>query len=435
MSAAAITVENLGKKYRIGVAQNRAKNLGEAFRKAVASPFRYLKTRLSDVTSEETLWALRNINFEVKQGEVVGIIGKNGAGKSTLLKILSRITDPTEGSALIRGHVNSLLEVGTGFHAELTGRENIYMNAAMHGMKRRDIRRQFDGIVAFAEVEKFIDTPVKYYSSGMYVRLAFAVAAHLEPEILIVDEVLAVGDMDFQKKCIEKMGDVGRQGRTVLLVSHNMPSVMNLCTRALLLQGGQIVKSGSAGDVVEHYLATTRTTEGQVIWTDPAHAPGNEIVRLHSVRILQEGIEGPTSGVDISKDVDIEITYWNLKPDAILYAALWLKDKTATPVLGSVNHKSVSLRDDPWSGRPHPLGLYRSVCRIPGNFLNDGRYSVTAIVGKNLMDTQILEEDVVSFYVEDTGPMRKEMYCSWIGTVRPKLAWNTLALDASSVSK
>ena len=263
-----ITVEHLSKRYRISHQGQReqyatlrdvvaagSKKLLKSFKSRSGSDPIALATH----SSIEDFWALKDLSFEVKQGEVIGIIGRNGAGKSTLLKILSRITDPTEGRVTIRGRVASLLEVGTGFHAELTGRENIYLNGAILGMSRVEIKRKFDEIVDFSGVEKFLDTPVKRYSSGMYVRLAFAVAAHLEPEILIVDEVLAVGDMEFQKKCLGKMQDVStKEGRTVLFVSHHMPSVQRLCSRGLLLQKGQVETSGSISEVLEQYLAGSR---------------------------------------------------------------------------------------------------------------------------------------------------------------------------------
>jgi lipopolysaccharide transport system ATP-binding protein len=383
----------------------------------------------------ERFWALQDVSFDVKQGEIVGVIGRNGAGKSTLLKILSEITAPSEGCVKLNGRVGSLLEVGTGFHPELTGRENIFLNGAILGMTRAEIRTKFDEIVAFAEIEEFLDTPVKRYSSGMYVRLAFAVAAHLEPEILLVDEVLAVGDAEFQKKCFGKLGDVAQHGHTVLLVSHNMPSIINLCQRAILLHAGQIVIDGKANEVVEHYLATARSAGGEVVWTEPELSPGNEIVRLHAVRLLQEGTNGPTADVDISKEVLIQIMYWNLREGEVIYPAIWLRDHIGTFVLSSSHHRSISLTEDPWYGRPRPIGLFQSVCRIPGNFLNDGLYSVTAIVGKGIADTQILEDYILSFHVHDTGEMRKEYLGSWVGPViRPRLAWHTEYLD-NDISK
>ena len=441
MSGVAMTVEGLSKRYRIGqyvgggAYQYRA--LRDVLTDVMRAPFHGLRARSKQraVASNPTadshelsanfIWALKDVSFQVKQGEVVGIIGRNGAGKTTLLKVLSRITEPTEGRAEIRGRIGSLLEVGTGFHPELTGRENIYLSGAILGMAKKETERKFDEIVDFSGVEKFIDTPVKRFSSGMLVRLGFAVAAHLEPEILLVDEVLAVGDIEFQKKCLSKMGDIGREGCTVVLVSHNMASIVNLCQWAVLLDAGKVVKHGQVAEVVQYYLATARSVGGEVVWPDPTQAPGNDIVRLHAARILQDGIEGPTAGVDISKEVLIQITYWNLREGALLYPAIWLRDNMGTFVLASSNHKSVSLTDDPWYGRPHPIGLFQSICRIPGNFLNEGLYSVTAIVGKGISDTQILEDYVLSFHVHDTGEMRKELHGVWVGTVRPRLAWRT----------
>src|SRR4030042_137295 len=258
MTDIAIRVEDLGKRYRIGTAPERYKTLRDTIVAGVNAPIRRLRRGTSATSSNpaSTIWALRDISFEVHQGKVLGIVGRNGAGKRTLLKILSRVTEPTEGSAEIHGRVGSLLEVGTGFHPELTGRENIYLNGAILGMHRAAIDKKFDEIVAFAEIEKFLDTPVKRYSSGMYVRLAFAVAAHLEPEILLVDEVLAVGDAAFQKKCLGKMENVStREGRTVLFVSHNMPSIGNLCGQAIQLSDGKVSITGRAIDVVHHYMA------------------------------------------------------------------------------------------------------------------------------------------------------------------------------------
>ena len=250
MNKPAICVEDLGKLYKIG-ARLRHRTMRDALTAAITEPFRSLTT----ARQQDEIWALRDVTFSIEQGEMVGIIGSNGAGKSTLLKILSRITKPTTGCVRIRGRVGSLLEVGTGFHPELSGRENIYLNGSILGMRKTEIQRRFDEIVAFAEVDKFLDTPIKHYSSGMYVRLAFAVAAHLEPTILIVDEVLAVGDVAFQKKCMGKMGDVAREGRTVLFVSHNMDAIQQLCRRCLLLEGGQLKAQGDCADIITHYLS------------------------------------------------------------------------------------------------------------------------------------------------------------------------------------
>ncbi len=445
MPNAVMKVEGLSKRYRLGQyvggGRYQYRALRDVLTDAVRAPFRRLRakskqqavsinaTANSHETSANFIWAIKDVSFDVKQGEVIGIIGRNGAGKTTLLKVLSRITEPTEGRAEMKGRVRSLLEVGTGFHPELTGRENVYLSSAILGMAKKEIDRKFDDIVDFSGVEKFIDTPVKRYSSGMLVRLGFAVAAHLEPEILLVDEVLAVGDIEFQKKCLSKMGDIGREGRTVLLVSHNMPSIANLCQRAILLDDGKVVKDGQVAEVVQYYLATARSVGGEVVWPDPAQAPGNDIVRLHAVRILQDGIEGPRTEVDISKETLIQISYWNLQDGALLYPAVTLKDQMGTSVFATSNFKSISLTEDPWCGRPYPCGLFQSVCCIPGNFLNEGLYSVTAIVGKAIFDTQIMKDRVVSFHVYDTGEMRKEFHGGWDGVVRPKLAWHTECIE------
>ena len=425
MSDTVIKVENLGKKYRIGGIQDKHQQFRDVLVGGLTAPFKRLINIRKQPPEEEIIWALKNVSFEVKRGEILGIIGRNGAGKSTLLKVLSRITVPTEGQVEMRGRVGSLLEVGTGFHPEMTGRENIYLNGGILGMSRIEIKNKFDEIVYFSGIEKFIDTPVKRYSSGMYVRLAFAVAAHLEPEILLVDEVLAVGDYDFQKKCLGKMGEIGKEGRTVLLVSHNMPSIINLCRRAILLDKGEMVTDGPASEVVQHYLTVARSSGGEVVWSDPAQAPGDETVRLHAVRILQEDIDGPTVDVDISKEVLIQITYRNLLEASPLYVGIWLKTGMGTTVLSSGNATSMNLTPDSWYGRPHPVGLFQSVCRIPRNFLNEGRYSITPIVGKVPVKTLILEEDLLSFNVHDTGEMRKEYSGGWIGVVRPQLPWHT----------
>lgn len=430
MSDLAIKVDGLSKSFRLGhrLSYHRfSEFLENVGRNLARFPGRLLSSR-GNATSlnDETFWALNDLCFEVPRGEVLGFVGRNGAGKSTLLKLLSRITYPTRGRIEIHGRVGSLLEVGTGFHPELTGRENIYLNGAVLGMSRAEIAQKFDEIVAFSEVECFLDTPVKHYSSGMYVRLAFAVAAHLEPEILVVDEVLAVGDAAFQQKCMGKMGAASRQGKTVLIVSHSLPVVTNLCHRAILLESGRIAAIGNPADVVRQYLANVRSATGEVVWESPEKAPGDQSVRLKSVRILQEGIAGSTADVDIAKDVTVEITYWNLAEGQQLYTALWLKDPNGTFILSTSNVKAISLTDDPWYGCPQPKAVFQSVCVIPGNFLNEGRYVISAIVGRVPNRTLILEESVLTFDVHDTGAMREEYYGSWTGPViRPRLSWHT----------
>lgn len=305
MSDIAIRSENLSKLYRIGNRESY-KALRDVLSNAISAPFRWFRNSQSAIRNPQSannyFWALKDVSFEIKRGEVVGVIGRNGAGKSTLLKILSRITEPTEGYAKIYGRVGSLLEVGTGFHPELTGRENIYLNGAILGMSKAEISRKFDEIVAFAEVEKFIDTPVKHYSSGMYVRLAFAVAAHLEPEILVVDEVLAVGDVAFQKKCLGKMGDVAKGGRTVLFVSHNMAAIENLCQRVILLRDGKIIKYDKTRSVINYYLKSVLPSDLEIPLNMRTDRSGTGEVRITNFYI--EDINGDRlatvrSGMDI----------------------------------------------------------------------------------------------------------------------------------------
>ena len=290
MNDIAIRVDNLGKQYRIGK-RERYRALRDTLTDAMYAPFRRIRSAFRPSKQDlsepnETIWALKDVSFEIPRGEVVGVIGRNGAGKSTLLKILSRITEPTEGAVEIRGRVGSLLEVGTGFHPELTGRENTFLNGAILGMRRTEIMRKFDEIVAFAEIEKFIDTPVKHYSSGMYMRLAFAVAAHLDPEILIVDEVLAVGDAQFQKKCLGKIGSVAQQGKTVLLVSHNLIAIENLCTRALYLDAGRLQMEGTTREVVNTYLSTQSETGKKELRTAAGRSGSGEL-RFTGVEVLR----------------------------------------------------------------------------------------------------------------------------------------------------
>jgi len=328
MSDLAIRVENLGKQYRISGPQVRYKTLRESLTQAAQAPFRRLASVVrghSSVISDETIWALREVSFGVQQGEAVGIIGHNGAGKTTLLKVLSRITKPTEGNAMIRGRVSSLLEVGTGFHPELTGRENIYLNGAILGMRQAEIDRKFDEIVAFAEMEKFVDTPVKHYSSGMGVRLAFAVAAHLEPEVLLVDEVLAVGDINFQKKCIGKMSSVTREeGRTVLFVSHNMAAVLSLCNTGILLKNGQVDYIGEAPDAVRQYLATLDQ------WADtPLRARtdrmGNGLVQVVGCRICHNPSGELARDIMLGDEAYIVLTVNALEPVQV-FVGVQIKD-------------------------------------------------------------------------------------------------------------
>jgi lipopolysaccharide transport system ATP-binding protein len=422
-----IKVEGVGKQYRIGESVAPYSTARDAIMRVARAPLARLRRKSKE---DRTIWALKDINFEVYPGEVIGVIGRNGAGKSTLLKILSRITEPTVGCVELYGRVGSLLEVGTGFHPELSGRDNIYLNGAILGMRRVEIEDKFDEIVAFAEIEKFLDTPVKHYSSGMYTRLAFAVAAHLEPEILVVDEVLAVGDSAFQAKCLGKMESVAKEeGRTVLFVSHNLGSVANLCSRSILLVEGSKYNDGPSAEVINQYIALGREVRGEVVWQNPQDAPGNENVRLHAVRIISGG--EVTDNVDIQEPVQVEMVFWNLKPGARICASLHLLDKTGTGVLASINTDSANLVKDEWFGRPHPVSLYRTVCTLPGNFLNEGRYSINAMIMTDISKVEAFVKEAVSFYVYETGGMRAEYGGPWLGVVRPRLEWKTERLGAS----
>jgi lipopolysaccharide transport system ATP-binding protein len=426
-----IRAEHLAKKYRIRhQRQAHYTTLRDTLAESARNLFRG-RNQMADGqmrhSKREDFWALKDVSFEVGPGDKLGIIGRNGAGKTTLLKILSRITEPSEGRVEIRGRVASLLEVGTGFHPELTGRENIFLNGAILGMHRREIARKFDEIVAFAEVEKFLDTPVKFYSSGMYVRLAFAVAAHLEPEILLIDEVLAVGDSEFQKKCLGKMEDVSKEGRTVLFVSHNMGAISNLCQRSILLVDGKKWLDNTSIDVIGQYIKLGNKDQSERIWENSKIAPGNNKVRLHAVRIVCDNTV--TANVDIQKDIFVEVEYWNLKPGTRISVSMHLLEKMGIEVLASANFHSANLVRDNWFGKPYPTGLFRTTCMLPGNFLNESSYRINIILLTDVTNVELIEKDAVSFTTHDTGAMRQEYTGGWLGVVRPKLAWQTQLLN------
>lgn len=425
MEDIAIRVDQLGKRYRIGAKEWGAFGHRPMLHERVVEGMRrmmFWRSRNGD-NPENTIWALKNVHFEVKRGEAVGVIGRNGAGKSTLLKVLSRITEPTSGYADVYGRLSSLLEVGTGFHPELTGRENIYLNGAILGMKREEIQRKFDEIVAFSEIEKFIDTPSKHYSTGMYLRLAFSVAAHLEPDILLVDEVLAVGDASFRKKCVGKMGEVTRQGRTVLFVSHSLGILASLCPRAILLSQGTVVADGPSREVIGKYLQEGVERSGEYVWSDPTTAPGSDKVRLHAIRIVSG--DQPSADVSIEEPIHIEIEFWNLQPGTELSTSIQLLDKMGVEVLSSANFPSASLTRDEWFDKPYPAGLFKSSCTIPGHFLNEGLYSVSVLVFNRVSHVELNAKEVIRFNVQDTGSMGAEWRGRWAGVVRPRLAWQT----------
>jgi lipopolysaccharide transport system ATP-binding protein len=426
MTDTAIRCEGLAKQYRIGE-REAYKALRDVITNAFSSPFRRLHSatrRSSNRRERLNFWALKDVSFEIKCGEVLGIIGRNGAGKSTLLKILSRVTDPTQGHADIWGRVGSLLEVGTGFHPELTGRDNISLNGAILGMKRAEIARKFDEIVAFAELEKFIDTPVKRYSSGMYMRLAFSVAAHLEPEILLVDEVLAVGDASFQKKCLGKMGEVSREGRTIVFVSHNMAAVKALCHKAILIKDGAVAASGMVANVADDYLLGTASGASAKEWRDPATAPGNESVRISYVRIIPP--EG-SAQITIDTGVQIEIGFENFLENINLGCTVYVTNRDGVLIFES-GHRISSDRDS-------HRGFYQVMGTIPGNLLNAGRYSLDVLFGKDQRYVLLRIEGVVSFEVENTATGRGSNMSVAPGVIRPLLSWCHAFKEESSLVK
>ena len=430
MSDIAIRVEGLGKKYRLGASAQPYKTVREAVTGLVATPGRAAArlARGAPMTAGERghrpeFWALRDVSFELKQGEVLGVIGRNGAGKSTLLKLLSHITEPTTGRIGLNGRVASLLEVGTGFHPELSGRENVFLNGALLGMARAEIARKFDEIVAFAGVEKFIDTQVKRYSSGMSVRLAFAVAAHLEPGILIIDEVLAVGDASFQKKCLGKIGDAAGEGRTVLFVSHDMSAVTRLCQRVVLLDKGSVLMDGPAHQVVSAYLSSGLGTTAAREWPNIDAAPGNDIVRLRGVRVRDRNGE-TVEAADIRRPVGIEMTYDVLQPGYVLAPNYHFYNEEGVCAFVVSDQHSPD-----WGNRARPAGRYVSTVWIPGNLLSEGTLIVNAAI--STMDPVIVhfeERDAVAFQVVDSleGDSARGSYAGTVpGVVRPLLDWTT----------
>jgi lipopolysaccharide transport system ATP-binding protein len=405
MSDTVIRVENLGKRYRIGLKEKAPKTLREAMTGLVGAPFKYLRTVLREPTPDEVIWALKDVSFEVKQGEVVGIIGRNGAGKSTLLKILSQITEPTCGYAEIRGRVGSLLEVGTGFHPDLTGRENTYLNGTILGMKKWEIDRCFDEIVAFAEVDKFIDTPVKFYSSGMYTRLAFAVAAHLQPEILIVDEVLAVGDIQFQEKCLGKMEDVAKEGRTVLFVSHNMGAIRTLCKRGILLSQGSSVVDGSIDKVIGYY-------NGQGISENSLYTALKKLDHPHfrRIEVYQDNVPSTKFHIDKPIQIKFDIETYGKKGLVVCLVirntkGIWVHHTSDEFNQGTINDRA-SKRE----------------CEIPPYALAAGKYYLDIFLGER--NFELFESLItpLAFGVEFVGTMsERTMADEWKGVCGPGL--------------
>jgi len=425
----AIKVENLSKAYQLGQIGTGtiSRDLERYWAKLRGKEDPFLKIgEINDRTvksESDIVWSLKDINFEIEQGDAVGIIGRNGAGKSTLLKILSRVTSPTTGNIKVKGRVASLLEVGTGFHPELSGRENIFLNGAILGMRKAEIKKHFDTIVDFAGVERYIDTPVKRYSSGMYVRLAFAVAAHLESEILVVDEVLAVGDAEFQKKCLGKMNDVSKgEGRTVLFVSHNMNAILKLCSKAVLLDQGSISSQGSTQKVINSYLGEGIINHATKTWEFDC-APGNHIVKLLDVNICNaDNIISEMH--DIRNEISLNLTYKVLEDKQNLTHAFVFHNESGIRLFDShdVNStwKSNSLRNK---------GIYKATLKIPGNFFSEGKIKVSpAIITSDPFKLHIYEEDILTFMVVDSSNgdgARGEFAGEYQGVLRPLFNWNS----------
>ena len=431
MDEVVIRVEKLGKQYRIGLAPDRYRTLRDTIVDTVSLPFEAARKLLAGPAVQPdngkgVLWALRDVSFEIKRGQIFGIIGRNGAGKSTLLKILSRVTEPTEGSVMLRGRVGALLEVGTGFHLELTGRENIYLNGAILGMRRTEIERKFDEIVEFSEVGQFIDTPVKRYSSGMYLRLAFAVAAHLEPEILVVDEVLAVGDAEFQRKCLGKMSDVAQEGRTVLFVSHNMSAILRLTEQAIVLEKGKLVFQAPTTEAVDYYMASGFSDIGERVW-QPGEVPLDAApflplalrVRDHQGRIIDT--------LRSTEPITVEVEYKLSSPITGLRVGIYLLTLRGEYVFTSFDIDQ-SEKFEQFSVRQS--GHYFSRCTIPGDFLNDGRYVLAINASSFRMKRYFQDDHVLTISVDGTGAPGKQWPEPRLGPVRPRLEWQIERLEA-----
>lgn len=414
-----ILVRGIGKRYKIGASQQRTDTLRDLITSQAARIGSSLRGKRNHSGEADHIWALRDVNFEVKRGQALGIIGRNGAGKSTLLKVLSRVTDPTEGYGELRGRVGSLLEVGTGFHPELTGRENIFLNGAILGMHKKEIDARFDEIVAFSEVEKFIDTPVKRYSSGMYLRLAFAVAAHLEPEILVVDEVLAVGDADFQRKCLGKMGDVANSGRTVLFVSHNMSAIQRLTQDSIVLDKGKVLLRAPSSEAVDFYLNRGLSKLGERFWEEDEVPVSSAPFRPLAIRILDKA--GQVSDSVRSVDpIRIEIDYELSEDVTGLRVGYYLFTTRGEPVFTSFDIDSEELFKE-YTARPK--GVYTSRCTIPPDTLNEGRFLLGVNASSYGIRRYFQDDQALSFSVDASGAPGTHWPEPRPGPVRPVLGW------------
>jgi lipopolysaccharide transport system ATP-binding protein len=422
MSQPAIRVSGLSKHYTVAISRARSDTL----RDELVDGVKRLLQRDAARAARESFWALRDVTFDVPRGEAVGVIGRNGAGKSTLLKLLARITEPTAGRAEIHGRVGSLLEVGTGFDRELTGRENIYLSGAILGMRRAEIRRKFDDIVAFAEVERFIETPLKRYSSGMFLRLAFAVAAHLESEILLLDEVLAVGDANFQRRCLGKMEEVAGAGRTILFVSHNLGAIARFCQRTLWVDKGTVREYGASERVVGRYLATGAESDGEAVYPDSGTAPGSEFIRLLAVRVRNhEGLV--TSAPDARHPFSVEVEYRMLRRTAGLRIGITLLGGDGTAVLST---KDLDCLPEDLDREP---GRYVSRCEFPGEFLNYGHYYVTVGSDTPMQQAHFRVEQALGLRFDHVGGLGGHMMDGRVGALRLRLPWELIRLPEPHV--
>lgn len=417
MSDIAIRVENLSKRYRIGMLQERPDTLRDVLVMGARRAGRAFRKNKDESESPTHIWALKDVSFEVTKGQVLGIVGRNGAGKSTLLKVLSRVTDPTEGHGEIHGRVGSLLEVGTGFHPELSGRENIFLNGAILGMRREEINRKFDEIVEFSEVGQFIDTPVKRYSSGMYLRLAFAVAAHLEPEILVVDEVLAVGDAEFQRKCLGKMSDVAQEGRTVLFVSHNMSAILRLTQETIVLDHGQIVLRAPTPEAVDTYLNMGLSKQGERTWLgeDVAEAPFEPV----ALRVLNHQSQVADT-VNAAEGFSIELEYNLSEAISGLRVGIYLMTTRGEFVFTSFDTDDPGLFEKYTSRQ---AGRYLSRCQVPPNLLNEGRFALGVNASSYRIKRYFQDDKALTFTVDATGAPGMQWPENRLGSVRPHLEW------------
>lgn len=421
MSDIAIRAEKIGKLYRIGTLARRNDTLRDTLVDLSSQMTARMKPGKKEKggKADNSVWALRDVSFDLRQGQVLGVIGKNGAGKSTLLKVLSRVTEPTTGQIEIRGRVGSLLEVGTGFHPELTGSENIFLNGAILGMKRTEIERKFDEIVAFSEVEQFIDTPVKRYSSGMYLRLAFAVAAHLEPEILVVDEVLAVGDAEFQRKCLGKMGDVAQQGRTVMFVSHNMSAILRLTQETLVMEKGHLVLRAPSAEAVDHYLSAGHSKAGERIWKEDEIPSSSAPFMPVALRLL-DGRGQVIETVRSTEAVTIEMEYRLSSAISGLRIGFYLNTARSESVLTSFDTDDPSMFEK-FTNRS--AGHYISRCILPADTLNQGRYFLGVNASSYRIQRYFQDEQALDFNVDGTGAPGMQWPEPRPGVVRPRIQW------------